>query len=91
LWHKKRDAGSPERQQKQVVRKNNEKPGFLVLSEIYYRGWEAKVDGRRTPVERVNHTLRGIAVPAGDHCVEFFFRAPSFRLGAKYSAIGVAL
>ncbi|MGH9847119.1 MAG: YfhO family protein, partial [Blastocatellia bacterium] len=69
----------------------NEKPGFLVLSEIYYRGWEAKVDGRRVPVERVNHTLRGIAVPAGHHRIEFFFRAPSFRLGAKYSLIGIVL
>ncbi|MGH9844436.1 MAG: YfhO family protein [Blastocatellia bacterium] len=69
----------------------NEKPGFLVLSEIYYRGWEAKVDGKRVPVERVNHTLRGIAVPAGDHRIEFFFRAPSFWLGAKYSVIGLLL
>ncbi|MGH9845737.1 MAG: YfhO family protein, partial [Blastocatellia bacterium] len=64
-------------------------PGFLVLSEIYYRGWEAKIDGRRAPVERVNYALRGLAVPAGDHRIEFFFRAPSFRLGAKYSLIGV--
>ncbi len=69
----------------------NEKPGLLVLSEIYYRGWEAKVDGKRVPVERVNHTLRGIAVPAGDHQIEFFFRAPSFWLGAKYSLLGILL
>jgi hypothetical protein len=65
--------------------------GFLVVSEIWYRGWEAWIDGRRAPVERVNYILRGLAVPAGDHRIEFVFRAPSFRNGAAYSALGVGL
>jgi hypothetical protein len=69
----------------------NPQPGFLVLSEIYYRGWEAWIDGRRAPVERVNYTLRGLAVPAGDHRVEFAFRAHSFRNGAAYTLLGVLL
>lgn len=62
--------------------------GFIVLSEIYYRGWEAWVDGVRVPVERVNYTLRGIALPPGNHRVEMIFRAHSFRTGAVYSAVG---
>jgi Bacterial membrane protein YfhO len=65
--------------------------GFLVLSEIWYRGWEAWIDGRRAPVERVNYVLRGLSVPAGDHRIEFRFRAPSFRNGAAYSALGAGL
>ncbi|GEM_PF-166433 len=69
----------------------NSQPGFLVLSEIYYRGWEAWIDGRRAPVERVNHTMRGLAVPAGDHRVEFVFRAHSFRNGAAYTLLGILL
>src|SRR5262245_4801463 len=66
----------------------NEQAGFLVLSEVYYRGWDAWVDGVKRPVERVNYTLRGIALPAGEHKVEFVFRAPSFRTGVVYSALG---
>jgi Bacterial membrane protein YfhO/Dolichyl-phosphate-mannose-protein mannosyltransferase len=69
----------------------NANSGFLVLSEIYYRGWEAWVDGQRTPVERVNYNLRGIILPAGDHRVEFVFRASSFRNGAVYSLLGILL
>lgn len=65
--------------------------GFLVLSETYGRDWEARVDGKKTPIFRANYLLRGIAVPAGDHQVEFFFRGPAFRNGAIYSAIGVLL
>ncbi|MBO0726968.1 MAG: YfhO family protein, partial [Blastocatellia bacterium] len=69
----------------------NSQPGFLVLSEIYYRGWEAWIDGRRAPVERVNYLLRGMAVPAGAHHIEFIFRAHSFRNGAAWSLFGVLL
>lgn len=64
-------------------------PGFLVLSEIYYRGWEAWVDGQRAPVERVNFSLRGVELSAGQHRVEFVFRAHSFRNGAAWSLTGV--
>ncbi len=70
---------------------HHSQPGFLVLSEIYYRGWEARIDGQKTPVHRADYALRGIAVPPGDHRVEFVFRAPTFRNGAVYSAIGALL
>lgn len=69
----------------------NDQQGFLVLSEIYYRGWEAWIDGHRAPVERVNYVLRGLVVPAGNHHIEFVFRAPSFRNGAAYSLLGALL
>ncbi len=70
---------------------SNQRTEFLVLSEIYYRGWEAWIDGQRTPVERVNYTLRGIIVAAGEHRIEFAFRAPSFRNGAVYSLLGIVV
>jgi hypothetical protein len=73
------------------VQTNNPQAGFLVLSEIYFRGWEAWVDGQRAPVERVNYTLRGVNLPPGNHKVEFVFRAHSFRTGAAWSALGVVL
>jgi 4-amino-4-deoxy-L-arabinose transferase-like glycosyltransferase len=69
----------------------NAQPGFLVLSEIYYRGWDAFIDGRRVPVERVNYALRGLNVPAGTHRVEFVFRSPSFKQGARLAALGALL
>jgi len=69
----------------------NERPGFLALSEVYYQGWEAWIDGRLATVERANYALRGVAVPAGDHRIEFVFRSHSFRNGAAWSLLGVLL
>jgi hypothetical protein len=69
----------------------NPQPGFLVLSEVYYRGWDARVDGEKQPVYRANYALRGLAVPPGEHRVEFIFRAPTFYNGAVYSALGALI
>jgi membrane protein YfhO len=71
------------------LKTTNDEPGFLVLSELYYRGWDARVDGRRTPIELVNSALRGIAVPAGEHRVEFVFLAHSMRNGAAYGLLAI--
>jgi uncharacterized membrane protein YfhO len=54
---------------------------LLVLTDIYYPGWKAFLDGRRVPLERVNYLLRGVAVPAGEHRVELRYEPTSFRLG----------
>jgi hypothetical protein len=57
------------------------KPSLLVLTDSWFPGWRATVDGRSTPVERVDYLLRGVRVPAGDHTVEFSYRPTSWRIG----------
>ncbi|MEP7273720.1 MAG: YfhO family protein, partial [Acidobacteriota bacterium] len=74
--------------QRIVLETNHTQAGFLVLSEVYYRGWEAWVDGGRVPVERVDYALRGLVLPPGQHHVEMVFRAHTFRTGAVYSGVG---
>lgn len=50
-----------------------------VFSEIYYnKGWTAFIDGEETPYFRADYILRGMSIPAGDHVVEWKFRAPRF-------------
>ncbi|MGE0131038.1 MAG: YfhO family protein [Blastocatellales bacterium] len=70
---------------------SNQNDGFLVLSEIYYQGWEARVDGNPVKIYRTDYTLRGVQVPAGDHKVEFIYRPQSLRNGAMGAAVGVMI
>ncbi len=77
--------------QRIMLTTRNEQAGLLVLSEMYDRGWYAYVDGQKTPVQRVDYNLRGLAVPAGAQRVEFVYQAPAFRNGLRYAAVGVLL
>ena len=63
----------------------------LILSQTYYPGWYAEIDGTRTEVFRTDLTLTGVIVPAGLHDVRFVFRPNSFLLGAMLSAISAAV
>lgn len=58
---------------------------LLVVSDRYYPGWEAELDGAPVPVARVDHVLKGVVVPAGEHAVRLSYRPASLRLGATVS------
>jgi len=62
-----------------------DKPSVLVVSEIFYPGWEATVDGRPTPLRLTDYLLRGVYVEAGAHRVEMRYRPPALRYGALIS------
>jgi hypothetical protein len=56
-------------------------PAFLVLSDVFYPGWRATIDGKRTPIFQTNYIQRGVKLPAGEHMVRFEFHPLSFKLG----------
>jgi hypothetical protein len=64
---------------------NTPEDGHLLISENYYPGWRATVDGQPTDILRANLTLRAIPVRAGQHRVEMWYDPLSFQLGAVIS------
>ncbi len=62
---------------------------LLVLSDTYYPGWKAFVDGRETKIYRADYTFRAISLNAGTHQVEFVYDPISFKLGAGVTLLGI--
>ncbi|MDP9230761.1 MAG: YfhO family protein, partial [Bacteroidota bacterium] len=61
---------------------------FAVFSEIYYdAGWRAFIDGKESPIVKVNYVLRGLSVPAGKHTIEFRFEPSGYLKGKKLTSI----
>mgnify|MGYP000974556021 CR=1 FL=1 len=57
---------------------------ILVVSDAWYPGWEARVDGRVVPIHRADHLFRAVEIPAGAHVVTMRY-VPGWR----WSVIGV--
>jgi hypothetical protein len=70
-----------------VVRTAADASGVLVLTDTFYPGWAAEIDGRPTPILRTDYLFRGVVVPAGEHVVTFAFRPWSVMLGAVISLL----
>ena len=62
---------------------------FLVLSDTYYPGWIARIDGIQVPIYRTNYAFRGILVPQGKHDVTFVYSPLSFWIGLTGSILSV--
>ena len=58
---------------------------YLVLTDAYYPGWVATVDGQPVPIDRADILFRAVKVPAGQHRVELHYQPQSFSIGALIS------
>lgn len=63
----------------------------LVVSENYYPGWTATVDGQPAKAERANLSLMAVALPAGARKVEFTFDSAPFHTGRTVTLAALAL
>lgn len=65
--------------------------GMVVLSDTWYPGWRAYVDGREAQIHKAYGFLRGVVVPAGAHTLDFRYRPWPFYRGAALSALSVII
>ncbi|RJQ25330.1 hypothetical protein C4577_06015 [Candidatus Parcubacteria bacterium] len=62
---------------------------ILLLTDNYYPGWEAYIDGNKTKIYRGNYTFRAVIVPKGQHNVKFVYNPLSFRIGVFLAILGL--
>ncbi len=72
-----------------VVDVTTDVPGYLVLTDTFYPGWRASVDGELAEISRADVAFRAVRLEPGAHRVEFHYGPASVRWGAWIS--GVAL
>ena len=69
----------------------SQKGGVLVLSEIYYPGWTATVDGQPVELGRVNYVLRALHIDGGRHDVVLSFYPQSVKTTESIAFIALGL
>ena len=74
-----------------VVEATLDAPGYLILSDTWYPGWTARVDGEPAPIERANLTFRAVYLEAGRHEVTFAFQPRSYTWGLAISVASLVL
>jgi hypothetical protein len=67
-----------------------ERPGIVVLADVFYPGWTLAIDGRPAAIYRANRMMLGAAVAAGRHRLDYSYRPASFRVGLVVSGLGLA-
>lgn len=61
----------------------------LVLTETYYPGWMARLDGRPVPIHRADKVFRSVQIPKGEHSLIFSFEPKSFMVGCWISLLAL--
>ena len=72
-----------------VVDATARRASALVLTDVQYPGWTARLDGREVDLRRVDWVLRGVALPPGRHTVELRYEPASWRAGWVVSLLAL--
>jgi hypothetical protein len=64
---------------------------MVVLTDTFYPGWKATVDGRDAGIYDAYAVFRGVVIEPGSHIVEFRYRPSSVILGASLTGLGLLL
>ena len=68
--------------QEVLIRTNSKAAAYLLLTDTYYPGWHAYVDGKETEILKADYLFRAVPVSSGIHVVKFVYEPASFLIGS---------
>jgi uncharacterized membrane protein YfhO len=74
-----------------VIAAQMDTAGLLVLADRWDQGWRAYVNGKRVPILKTNHALRGVMLPAGTGTVEFRYASVTVTCAFVLAAGALAI
>jgi hypothetical protein len=72
-----------------VISATAARPATVVLSDLWFQGWNAKVDGAAVDVARVDYLLRGVHVGRGAHRIVFSYQPASWRFARLLTGLAI--
>ncbi len=72
-----------------IIRTKLASPGWILLTDTDYPGWQADVDSTPAPIIPADIQFRAVEVPAGNHTLTFRFQPQSVRRGIWFSVLGL--
>lgn len=63
------------------IKVDSDQDGLLFISDTWYPGWKARVDGKLVEILKADHAFRAIPILRGSHQVKMYYDPSSFKLG----------
>jgi hypothetical protein len=74
---------------KLVLELSSPTPSVLIILDLDYPGWQARIDSEVTNIFPTFGAFRGINISPGNHQVSFLYQPRSFRFGIILSTLGI--
>lgn len=76
---------------KVILSAESNQPGVVFISNNYYPGWKAYVNGEETKILKANYSFWGIIVPEGKNLLTFLYIPDSFKSGLFITLVALML
>ena len=72
---------------RQVI--ETDQDGILVISDVFYPGWELFVNGEKQKIYKANTTFRAGVLKSGVNHILFNYNPQSFKIGYLLTILGI--
>jgi len=74
-----------------IISTKSNKEGYLLLTDTFYPGWKATVNGKKAKIYLSDFAFRAAKIPKGECLIKFQFQPKSYQYGLLVSSIAAIL